>query len=74
MYIGENTRIIHDPMQFTEERNVPGLLLMIDFEKAFHSVAWQFIDYAHFFFQFWSLYNIRRWISVVQYATVSAIT
>ena len=32
-YIVENTRIIYDLMQFTEERNIPGLLLMIDFEK-----------------------------------------
>ena len=32
-YIVENTRIIYVLMQFTEERNIPGLLLMIDFEK-----------------------------------------
>ena len=31
-------------MQFTEERNIPGLLLMIDIKKAFDSVSWQFID------------------------------
>ena len=52
-YIGENTRMIHDLMQFTEERNIPGLLLMIDCEKAFDSVSWQFIDNAQsFFFNF----------------------
>ena len=33
-------------MQFTEERNVPWLLLLIDFAKAFDSVSWQFIDKA----------------------------
>ena len=71
-YIGENTRIIYDLMQFTEERNIPGLLLMIDFEKAFDSVSWQFIDKALNFFNFGP--SIRRWISVFQYETISAIT
>ena len=64
-YIGENTRIIYDLMQFTEERNIPGLLLMIDFEKAFDSVSWQIIDKALNVFNFCP--SIRRWISVFQY-------
>ena len=60
-------------MPFTEERNIPGLLLMIDFKKAFDSVSWQFIDNTLiFFFNFGP--SIRRWISVYQYETISAIT
>ena len=31
-YIGENTRLIYDLMQLVEENNIPGLLLLIDFE------------------------------------------
>ena len=72
LYRGENTRIIYDLMQFTEERNIPGLLLMIDFEKAFDSVSWQIIDKALNVFNFGP--SIRRWISVFQYETISAIT
>ena len=30
-YIGENTRIIYDLMQYTEEMNIPGLLLLVAF-------------------------------------------
>ena len=30
-------------MHYTEEQNIPGLLLLIDFEKAFDSVSWSFI-------------------------------
>ena len=40
-YIGENTRLIYDILQHTEENNIAGLLLMIDFEKAFDSVSTQ---------------------------------
>lgn len=43
-YIGENTRLVYDLMQYTENNDIPGLLLMIDFEKAFDSVSWKFID------------------------------
>ena len=32
-YIGENIRLIYDLMNYTEENNIPGLLLLIDFEK-----------------------------------------
>ena len=33
-YIGENTRLLYDIMQYTEGQHIPGLLLLIDFEKA----------------------------------------
>ena len=42
-YIGENTRLIYDLMNHTEQNNIPGLLLLIDFEKAFDSLSWSFI-------------------------------
>ena len=32
-FIGENTRLVHDLLQFTEEKHIPGLLLLIDFER-----------------------------------------
>lgn len=30
-YIGENTRLIYDLMQYMEEKDIPGVLLMNDF-------------------------------------------
>ena len=42
-FIGENIRLINCIIQYATEKNVPGLLLFIDFEKAFDSVAWSFI-------------------------------
>jgi hypothetical protein len=37
-YIGDNIRLIYDMLQFTEENDIPGLLLLIDFEKAFEVI------------------------------------
>ena len=49
-YIGENIRIIYDLLHFTEVENIPSLILLIDFEKAFDSVLWAFIDKVLDFF------------------------
>ena len=42
-YIGESTRLVYDIMKFTEDATIPGMLVLIDFEKAFDSISWSFI-------------------------------
>ena len=42
-YIGETIRSIYDIMDYTVEENIPGLMIFIDFEKAFDSVEWDFL-------------------------------
>ena len=37
-YIGENVRLISDIMNYTEENNIPGIALFIDFRKAFDTL------------------------------------
>ncbi len=39
-FIGQNIRIIEDITFFTKQNNFPGILLSINFEKAFDSVNW----------------------------------
>jgi hypothetical protein len=51
-FIGENTRLIYDIMHYTESRQIPGLLMLIDFEKAFNTVSWKFIQETVCFFNF----------------------
>ena len=49
-FIGENIRLIDGIIQYATQHNVPGLLLFIDFEKAFDSLEWPFIfDTLRFF-------------------------
>ena len=50
--ISENTRLLYDIIHYTEKRNIPGLLLLIDFEKAFDSVSWSFMKKTLSFFRF----------------------
>ena len=34
-FIGENTRLLYDIMHLAESHNIPGLVLLLDFEKSF---------------------------------------
>ncbi len=39
-YFGQNIRILEDITFFTQNNKLPGILLSIDFEKAFDSLNW----------------------------------
>ena len=41
--ISEVTRLIYDIMNYTEKNKIDGLLMLIDFEKAFDSISWKFM-------------------------------
>ena len=41
-YIGDNIRWIYDTMNYLEAKQLAGMLLCLDFEKAFDSLDWQF--------------------------------
>lgn len=42
-FMGENTRLLYDLMYYLEENDLDGLLLLVDFEKAFDSIEWEFL-------------------------------
>ena len=39
-FIGENLRLIDSVICYAKEKNLPGLLLFLDFEKAFDTIEW----------------------------------
>jgi len=41
-------------MNYASQKNIPGLLLFIDFEKAFGSLEWSFIEHMLQYFGFGS--------------------
>lgn len=53
-YINENERFVYDIMAYTKSEHIPGLLVLIDFEKAFDSISWSFI-----YFGFWKNYILH---------------
>ena len=61
-YIGESTRLVYDIMDFTERHDISGQLMLIDFEKAFDSISWNFIYKTLKFFGFGN--NLVRWVQL----------
>lgn len=64
-YIGDNLRLLYDIMYYLKNENLPGLLVSIDFEKAFDSVdcIWGFIEKVLKYFGFG--YDVIKWVSAV---------
>ena len=62
-YIGENIRILYDVLQYTEDHNLPGMLLLINFEKAFDSVSWDFLFNVLNFFNFGD--SFIKWVKLL---------
>ena len=71
-YIGENIRLIYDLMNYTEQNNIQGLLLLIDFEKAFDSLSWQFIQKALKYLNFGK--SLLRWVDILYKNISSAVS
>ena len=52
IFIGENIRLIDSIINYTNTEQIPGLLLFIDFEKAFDTIEWSFIEKTLKYFNF----------------------
>ena len=70
-FIGENTRLIYDIMSYTEKHKIPGLLMMIDFEKAFDTLSFDFINKTLDFFKFGPM--IQKWVSLFYKGAETAV-
>lgn len=61
-FIGENIRQTYDILFEAKKQHVGGLLMLIDFEKAFDSVSWNFIKESLIFFNFGP--SLIKWVEV----------
>ena len=60
--ISESTRLIYDIMHYTETKKINGILLLIDFAKAFDSISWTFIYKTLSYFGFDN--ELLKWIKM----------
>ena len=54
-FVGENIRLIDGIIKYTAAKNIPGLLFFLDFEKAFDTVEWSFLQKNFTVLQFWAI-------------------
>lgn len=62
-YIGENIRNTFDILEYAKKKNKTGLLLSLDYEKAFDSISHGFIIKALKFFNYG--FSFLKWINVL---------
>lgn len=61
-FIGENIRTISDLITLTNLKNIPGLILLVDFEKAFDTVEWSYSNRVLNIFGFED--SFKSWVKI----------
>ena len=69
--ISDCTRIMYDIIFECENRGIDGLILLVDFEKAFDSLSWRFIHQVLKKYSFGN--NFIKWINMFQQGSNSRI-
>ena len=69
--IAENIRLIDSVINYTASKNIAGLLLCLDFEKAFDTLEWPFIEKTLLSFGFGP--SIVKWFQTFYNSTESCI-
>ena len=62
-FIGQNARFIHDIYEFCEGKDLPGVILNLDFEKAYDRLEWNFLFKVLEKFNFGK--NYIKWIKIL---------
>ena len=70
-YIGENIRTVSDVIDYFTTNHKSGIILLVDFEKAFDTISWDFIDKALHKFNFGPTF--RHWVKVLYKDSKSAV-
>ena len=70
-FIGENSRLLYDIIDECNKKGTDGLIMSIDFEKAFDSISWLFISKSLKYFNFGK--QTINWIKSLQIGSTSKI-
>jgi len=70
-YIGENIRLVLDVIEYSNITNNPGILLFLDFEKAFDTVSWDFLFKTLDYFNFGDYF--KTWISILYNQPIATV-
>ena len=71
-YIGDNIRTMLDILEITKNKLDPGLMVMIDFEKAFDTISWSFLYKTFEYFNFGQTFI--HYIKLLYTSPVSCVT
>ena len=71
-FIGENIRTLLDILEITEKQIDPGVMVFIDFEKAFDTVNWTFLFKTLQYFNFGK--NFQNWIKILYSSPTCCVT
>ena len=70
-FIGENTRLLFDIITYAYLEQIPVLLIIIDYAKAFDTIEWNFINECLKLFNFGP--EIIKWISLLREKSFSRV-
>ena len=70
-YMGTNIRLVSDIIDYYDLTKKSGILLMLDFQKAFDSLEWDFLKKALIFLNFGE--SFIRWIEVIYHKPQACI-
>ena len=70
-FIGQNIRLINDIREQTKLQNVSGILLQLDFRKAFDTVEWPVVQQTLSKFNFGD--SLKRWVQTFHFNVESSI-
>jgi len=70
-YIGENLTLISDVLEYTKNEDLTGVLVSLDFRKAFDTLEWPFINSVLNHFNFGE--SVKRWAGIFYTDVGSAV-
>ena len=70
-YIGQNVRFLVDLLDETQLQEIPGILLLLDFKKAFDTIEWAFIQQTLKIFNFGE--SVQKWVSTFYTKSESSV-